>query len=158
MLVVSTKSDYGLRAAIDLARQYECVEPVQVKEIAERQDIPKDYLSLIMVDLRKGGIVESVRGPRGGYRLTRHPSEISMGEVLEILEGPIQFLDCTTDATIHSCSQHSSCSMRAVWSHLADTIAGVLHTMTLEQLCAPELVEIQPRREKSPVKRAGLAN
>ena len=48
--------------------------------------------------------------------------------------------------------------MRAVWSHLADTIAGVLHTMTLEQLCAPELVEIQPRREKSPAKGAGLAS
>ena len=55
-----------MRAAIDLARHYDLGEPVQVKEIAERQDIPKDYLSLIMVDLRKGGVVESVRGPRGG--------------------------------------------------------------------------------------------
>src|SRR5262245_31735931 len=95
VLIISTKGDYGMRAAIDLARHYDLAEPVQVKDIAERQDIPKDYLSLIMVDLRKGGVVESVRGPRGGYRLARPPEAISMGEILEILEGPIQLLDCT---------------------------------------------------------------
>lgn len=148
MLIISTKSDYGLRAAIDLARNYESGDPVQVKEIAERQDIPKDFLSLIMVDLRKGGIVESVRGPRGGYRLSRQPSEISMREVLEILEGPIQLLDCTSDSTTHSCSQHSGCNMRAVWSYLTTTISSVLDRMTLEQLSAPELVEIQPLDRK----------
>src|SRR5512138_3277635 len=111
VLIISTRGDYGMRAAIDLARNYDAAEPVQVKDIAERQDIPKDYLSLIMVDLRKAGVVESVRGPRGGYRLARHPSEISMCEVLETLEGPIQLLDCTSEATTHACSQHSGCNM-----------------------------------------------
>lgn len=145
MLVISTKGDYGMRAAIDLARNYDSGDPVQVKDIAERQDIPKDYLSLIMVDLRKGGIVESVRGPRGGYRLSRRPAEISMGEVLEILEGPIQLLDCTSDATTHACSQHSACGMRNVWSYLTETIANVLRATTLEQLCSPDLVELKSR-------------
>ncbi len=148
MLIISTKGDYGMRAAIDLARHYELGDPVQVKEIAERQDIPKDYLSLIMVDLRKGGVVESVRGPRGGYRLSRSPGAISMGEVLEILEGPIQLLECTSDATTHQCSKHSGCNMRSVWSYLTETIAKVLCDTTLEQLCAPDLVAIQPRPRK----------
>jgi len=138
-----------MRAAIDLARNYDAGEPVQVKDIAERQDIPKDYLSLIMVDLRKGGIVESVRGPRGGYRLSRSPAAISMSEVLETLEGPIQLLDCTSDATTHACSQHSGCTMRNVWTYLTETIANVLRETTLEQLCSPDLVEIQKSQRKS---------
>jgi Rrf2 family cysteine metabolism transcriptional repressor len=146
VLIISTKGDYGMRAAIDLARNFDAGEPVQVKDIAERQDIPKDYLSLIMVDLRKGGIVESVRGPRGGYRLSRPPSDISMGEVLEILEGPVQLLECTSDATTHQCSQHSACNMRTVWSYLTDTISTVLRQTTLAQLSAPEVVSISPRR------------
>ncbi|MGB5037460.1 MAG: Rrf2 family transcriptional regulator [Blastocatellia bacterium] len=144
--MISTKGDYGMRAAIDLARHYASCDPVQVKDIAERQDIPKDYLSLIMVDLRKGGIVESVRGPRGGYRLAKSPAEISMGEVLEVLEGPIQLLDCASTATPpieHKCSQHTGCSMRNVWTYLTETIAGVLHQTTLEQLCSPDLVSLQ---------------
>lgn len=145
MLIISTKGDYGMRAAIDLARHFDLGEPVQVKDIAERQDIPKDYLSLIMVDLRKGGIVESVRGPRGGYRLTRPPSRISMGEVLEILEGPIQLLDCTSESTPTHCSQHTGCNMRSVWSYLTETIANVLNQTTLDQLSAPDLVSISPR-------------
>jgi Rrf2 family protein len=149
VLIISTKGDYGMRAAIDLARNYDSGEPVQVKDIAERQDIPKDYLSLIMVDLRKAGVVESVRGPRGGYRLARHPSEISMCEVLETLEGPIQLLDCTSEATTHACSQHSGCNMRNVWSYLTETIANVLRTTTLQQLCSPDLVEIQSRQRKA---------
>lgn len=144
--MISTKGDYGMRAVIDLARHFSSGGPVQVKDIAERQDIPKDYLSLIMVDLRKGGIVESVRGPRGGYRLTKTPAEISMGEVLEILEGPIQLLDCASSvppAIEHRCSQHSGCGMRNVWTYLTETIAGVLHQTTLEQLCSPELIPLR---------------
>jgi Rrf2 family protein len=149
VLIISTKGDYGMRAAIDLARNYDFGEPVQVKDIADRQDIPKDYLSLIMVDLRKGGVVESVRGPRGGYRLSRSPANISMGEILEILEGPIQLLDCTSDATTHQCSQQSGCNMRNVWTYLTETIGKVLRETTLQQLCSPDLVAIQPRHRKS---------
>jgi Rrf2 family protein len=149
VLIISTKGDYGMRAAIDLARNYDSGDPVQVKDIAERQQIPKDYLSLIMVDLRKGGVVESIRGPRGGYRLSRPPADVSMGEVLEILEGPIQLLDCTSETTAaHQCGVQSACNMRNVWSYLTDTIAGVLRQTTLEQLCQPELVPIQSRVRK----------
>ena len=143
MIVITTKSDYGMRAAIDLARHFGSTEPVQVKDIAERQAIPKDFLSLIMVDLRRGGIVESIRGPRGGYRLTRDPASISMGEILEVLEGPIQLLQCMGDAPTDACSQQVGCHMRSVWSQLTQTIVSVLYGTTLEQLASPELVEIR---------------
>jgi len=143
VIVITTKSDYGMRAAVDLARHYGASEPVQVKDIADRQGVPKDFLSLIMVDLRRGGIVESVRGPRGGYRLTKPPSQITMGEILEVLEGPIQLLQCMSDASADMCSQHSGCHMRSVWSQLTDTIVSVLYGTTLEQLSGPDLVEIR---------------
>jgi Rrf2 family transcriptional regulator, cysteine metabolism repressor len=140
-----------MRAAVDLARNYGASEPVQVKDIADRQGVPKDFLSLIMVDLRRGGIVESVRGPRGGYRLTRPPSQISMGEILQVLEGPIQLLQCMSDASEATCSQHVGCQMRSVWSQLTDTIVGVLYGTSLEQLASPELVEIRvPNRLVEP--------
>jgi Rrf2 family transcriptional regulator, cysteine metabolism repressor len=137
VIVITTKSDYGMRAAVDLARNYGSAEPVQVKDIADRQGVPKDFLSLIMVDLRRGGIVESVRGPRGGYRLTRAPSQISMGEILEVLEGPIQLLQCMSDSTGDACSHHVGCQMRSVWSRLTDTIVDVLYGTSLEQLSGP---------------------
>ncbi|MBK6427094.1 MAG: Rrf2 family transcriptional regulator [Blastocatellia bacterium] len=144
--MISTKGDYGMRAAIDLARHYASCDPVQVKDIAERQDIPEGLPVAHHGGPQKGGIVESVRGPRGGYRLAKSPAEISMGEVLEVLEGPIQLLDCASTATPpieHKCSQHTGCSMRNVWTYLTETIAGVLHQTTLEQLCSPDLVSLQ---------------
>ncbi len=143
MIVITTKSDYGMRAAIELARLYSSGEPVQVKDIADRQGVPKDFLSLNMVDLRKGGIVESVRGPRGGYRLSRPPAEISMGEILEVLEGPIQLLECVSDTAGDKCVKGVGCNMRGIWSHLTETITGVLYGTSLEQLCGPELVELR---------------
>jgi Rrf2 family transcriptional regulator, cysteine metabolism repressor len=153
VIVITTKSDYGMRAAIDLARLYPTGEPVQVKDIADRQGIPKDFLSLIMVDLRKGGIVESVRGPRGGYRLARTPAEVSMGEILEVLEGPIQLLECVSDSSGEKCVKGVGCNMRGIWSRLTDTITGVLYGTSLEQLCGKELVELRhaPRHEREAV-------
>jgi Rrf2 family protein len=161
VIVITTKSDYGMRAAVDLARNYGAADPVQVKDIADRQGVPKDFLSLIMVDLRRGGIVESVRGPRGGYRLTRPPSQISMGEILEVLEGPIQLLQCMSDSSGDACSQQVGCHMRSVWSRLTDTIVGVLYGTTLEQLAGPELVEIRVGSRPEPREgheRAEIAN
>ena len=70
---IGSKGDYGLRALIDLAERFESGRITQAKDIAERQAIPKDYLSLIMIDLRKAGLIESTRGPTGGYRLAYKP-------------------------------------------------------------------------------------
>ena len=84
-----SRGDYGLRALVYLAARAEHGKPVQIHAIAERQQIPEDYLRQLLVQLRAAGLVKSVRGPHGGYLLAKMPLEISMGEVIEVLEGAL---------------------------------------------------------------------
>ena len=131
---IGSKGDYGLRALIDLAERYASGEIVQTKDIAERQAIPKDYLALIMVDLRRAGLVTSVRGAAGGYRLARDPEKITMGEALGKVEGPFTLLDCTTDLGFDQCSLSLRCRMRNVWIEANRAVMEVLNSTTIASL------------------------
>jgi Rrf2 family iron-sulfur cluster assembly transcriptional regulator len=88
-LRLSAKAEYGLKAMIDIATQ-PGDKPVQVIDIAKRQDISRESIAVLMVDLKRAGLVSSVRGPSGGYLLTRDSSEISAKQIIEALEGPIE--------------------------------------------------------------------
>ncbi|HKV40112.1 MAG TPA: Rrf2 family transcriptional regulator [Blastocatellia bacterium] len=134
---IGSKGDYGLRALIDLAEHYASGQIVQAKEIAQRQAIPKDYLALIMIDLRKGGLVESIRGPGGGYKLASAPEEISMGQALRCLEGPVTLLDCTTDLGFSECSISLRCRMRNVWIEANKAVMAILDSVTIASLTNP---------------------
>jgi len=134
---IGSKGDYGLRALIDLGEHYESGAIIQAKDIAERQAIPKDYLALIMIDLRKAGFVESVRGPGGGYRLTRAPEEMTMGQALRALEGPITLLECTGDLGFSDCSLSLRCRMRNVWIEANRAVSAILDSTTIAELCRP---------------------
>jgi len=90
---ISSKGDYGLRALVDLAQHHDTSIPVQVREIAQRQHVPEEYLGQLMVGLRRAGLVHSVRGASGGYLLARPPGEITVAEVLETLEGSLAIAD-----------------------------------------------------------------
>src|SRR2546428_8996152 len=92
---VGSRGDYGLRALVFLASRAADGEPVQIHAIAERQQIPEDYLRQLLVHLRLAGLVRSVRGPHGGYLLAKDAKEITMGHVLEILEGPADQMHCS---------------------------------------------------------------
>lgn len=83
----SSKVEYGLVALIELAGRYATGEVLQVAEIAKRQSIPDRYLEQMLASLRRGGVLASIRGPRGGYRLNRAPGEITVAEVVNCLEG-----------------------------------------------------------------------
>ena len=131
---IGSKGDYGLRALIDLAERYKSGEIVQTKDIAERQAVPKDYLALIMVDLRRAGLVVSVRGAGGGYRLSRSPEQITMGEALVKLEGPFKLLDCTTELGFDQCSLSLRCRMRNVWIEANQAVMNVLNSTTIASL------------------------
>ena len=131
---IGSKGDYGLRALIDLAERYDSGEIVQTKDIAERQVIPRDYLALIMVDLRRAGLVTSVRGAAGGYRLARDPKEITMGEALGRLEGTFTLLDCATDLGFDQCSLSLRCRMRNVWIEANRAVMEVLNSTTIGSL------------------------
>jgi len=134
---IGSKGDYGLRALIDLAEHYGSPRIVQAKEIAERQAIPKDYLALIMIDLRKAGLVESIRGPGGGYRLARAPKDMTMGQALTALEGPVTLLDCTTSLGFGECSISLRCRMRNVWIEANRAVMAILDSTSIADLCVP---------------------
>jgi Rrf2 family cysteine metabolism transcriptional repressor len=134
---IGSKGDYGLRALIDLAEHYSSGQIVQAKDIAERQAIPKDYLALIMIDLRRAGLVESVRGPGGGYRLAIPPEEMTMGQALRCLDGPVTLLDCTTDLGFSECSVSLRCRMRNVWIEANRAVMAILDSTTIADLCTP---------------------
>ena len=93
---LSTKGRYGLKAMFDLTVNNGS-EPISLNNIAKRQDISEHYLEQLMAILRKSGLVQSVRGAYGGYILARKPSEITVGDILRALEGPIGLVDCVLE-------------------------------------------------------------
>ena len=128
---LSTKGRYGTRAMLDLA-MHQDGGPVNLKEVAERQGISRRYLEHLMARLASSGLVRSVRGRSGGFVLTRPPSEITVGEVVEALEGPINVVDCGSDPSV--CTRVSTCVTREVWNEVSQTIAHYLSQITLEDL------------------------
>jgi Rrf2 family cysteine metabolism transcriptional repressor len=135
---IGSKGDYGLRALIDLAEHYDSRKMIQTRDIAQRQAIPKDYLAIIMVDLRRAGFVLSARGPSGGYRLAYPPGEISMGQVLRSLEGPVTLLDCTTELGLDACAISLKCRMRSVWIEANRAVTAILDSTTIADLCSTQ--------------------
>ena len=155
---IGSKGDYGLRALIDLAERFESGRITQAKDIAERQAIPKDYLSLIMIDLRKAGLIESTRGPAGGYRLAFRPEEITMGQALRSLEGEISLIDCVTELGFTQCSISLRCRMRKVWMEANTAVMTILDRTTIADLCVPRAATelTQDNRTTSPDTPEGL--
>ena len=91
---LSTRGQYGLKAMFVLAEEYGTQEPVYLSEIAKRQHIPENYLEQLARELRKAGLINSIRGPKGGYLLSRAPESISVGEILRTVEGDLAPTDC----------------------------------------------------------------
>lgn len=121
MFSLSSKSLYGLLAMVHLGRHYN--DSVQIKEIAETYGISQNYLEQLLLALRKGGVLRSQRGVNGGYLLARPPEEISVLEILEILEGPIEILRDTQGYE----------QLDFFWKQLADRIRAIL-SLSLRQL------------------------
>ncbi|MDD4365625.1 MAG: Rrf2 family transcriptional regulator [Synergistales bacterium] len=127
---LSTKTRYGLRAMLDLARN-ESGLPVSLKEIAARQSLSEPYLEKLLSCLRRSDLVETVRGAQGGYRLGREPSAITVAEVVSVLEGAIRFSDC---AVGEGCRRKGICPAGGLWTRLQAGIEEVLSTTTLQDL------------------------
>ena len=128
---LSTRTRYGIRAVIELA-QHQADRPLQLKAIAERQDISIKYLEQLMGVLRSAGFVRSVRGAKGGYVLARPPAQITLYDVFRSLEGPVTTTECVEDAT--SCERSIDCAARKVWTQLEEAIRHVLAGITLADL------------------------
>jgi Rrf2 family transcriptional regulator, cysteine metabolism repressor len=128
---LSTRTRYGIRAVIELA-QHEGDRPLQLRTIAERQDISIKYLEQLMGVLRSAGFIRSVRGAKGGYVLARPPAQITLYEVFRCLEGPVTTTECVEDAD--SCERSADCAARKVWIQLEEAVRRVLTGITLADL------------------------
>ena len=114
--MVSTKGRYALRFMIDLAA-HEGSDFVPLKDIAERQDISKKYLEIIVKDLVKGGLIEGASGKHGGYRLKKSADKVSVSEVLKLMEGSIAPVACLADGA-EKCPKRSKCKTVGMWEEL----------------------------------------
>lgn len=131
---ISTKGKYGLRAMIDLA-QYSEQETVSISSIAQRQKISESYLEQLVAKLKKAGLVVSIRGAAGGYRLARPASDISVGDVLRALEGDVRAVICTAQ-TEEGCEGEELCVTKYVWQRINESIEKTVDEMMLDQLVA----------------------
>ncbi|KAB8143400.1 Rrf2 family transcriptional regulator [Chloroflexia bacterium SDU3-3] len=129
---ISSKSEYGLRALFDLAQRFG-EGPIQSRDIHERQGIDENYLNQILILLRKAGLIESLRGPQGGHRLSREPARISVLDALVALEGPL--LPPDSSGEIATADAADRMIIRGVWTDLRATVQDHLSTITLEDLC-----------------------
>ncbi len=127
---LSTRSRYGLRLLFQLALHYE-QGPVQLSDITGREGISGKYLGQIIIQLRSSGLVGSVRGAQGGYYLARHPSQITVGDALSVLEGSLCPVECVESK---QCERAGECSTRRVWSILNDRITEALSGITLTDM------------------------
>lgn len=130
---LTTKTRYGVRAAIDLAQRYK-EGPVSVSSISKREEISVPYLEQLLNKLRKHGIVKSTRGPQGGYVLAEEPSKITVYDIVRVLEGDLGLVFCLLDKKKKKCAKMDSCITRVLWQKLSICIRDVLKSVTLEDL------------------------
>ena len=130
---LSTKGRYGLRALIDLAAN-DTGEAVSIQSIAGRQNISESYLEQLMRLMRKGGLVVSVRGAGGGYRLARPAQEISVGAVSLTKEGSLEAVTCPGNQEEKGCEGADFCVTRYVWQRINDSITQAVDNIMLDQL------------------------
>jgi len=151
MLKLSTKGQYGVRAMFEIARS--CTEgPVNIRAIAERQDVSVAYLEQILNRLRKAGIIRSVKGPGGGYVLSRTPDQVSIGEILRELEGPVAITSCLNPK--EGCMRVEGCVTHLLWKSLGENIEAFLNRMTLSDLLEGKDFITLKGRKKNPRGRA----
>lgn len=131
---LSTKGRYGLRAMLEMALNEDHKQPMATRTIAERQGISERYLEQLFIPLKQSGLVRSVRGAQGGYILGRDPKDISVGDIIRVLEGPIAPVDCVNEVNPDQCERLNCCVTRDVWLKLRDAMSEVLDSYTLEYL------------------------
>lgn len=129
---ISTRGRYALRFMIDIAQHGKDVY-VPLKEVAENQDISIKYLEQITSLLSKFGLLQSVRGPQGGYRLSKDPSEYTVGEILRITEGSLSPVSCLEGAE-NFCDRKETCTTLKIWEGLDKIINEYLDSITLDKL------------------------
>jgi len=132
---ISKKTDYALRALFTLVDHHHG-PPIPIRELARRNDAPRRFLEQIMLELKSQGWVDSVAGVRGGYRLSRNPKLITMGEVVRHFDGILAPISCVSVTAYERCSQESVCRFRRVFLDTRNYVAGVMDRTTLADVAS----------------------
>ncbi|HHU62923.1 MAG TPA: Rrf2 family transcriptional regulator [Clostridiales bacterium] len=130
---LSTKGRYGVKAMFDLAMNYG-KGPIPLKNIAKRQQISEPYLEQLMASLRRAGLVKSMRGAQGGYMLANSPENITVGQIIKTLEGPLAPTECVIEDETTECSKAEYCVTRLIWEKIRDSINNVIDIITLQDM------------------------
>lgn len=139
---ISTKGRYALRLMLDLA-QKDKKGPISIKDIAARQQISDKYLEQIISTLNKAGFVKSIRGPQGGYYLTKDPSFYTVGMILRLTEGSLAPVSCLEDGG-NSCERQGDCVTVILWEKINEAVNHVVDSITLS-----DLLEWQSQKKKT---------
>ena len=134
--MLSKKSKYALKALTILAKEYG-QGPVLISDIAQREDISRKFLEIILLELKNAGILQSRKGKGGGYSLVRHPRQISLGHVIRVLDGPLAPLPCvsrTAYVRCRECRDERTCGIRMVMKQVRDATAQILDSTTLADM------------------------
>ena len=138
--MLAQKTRYALRSLLFLVEEGGGA-PVQLARIASTQQVPPKYLELIMLDLKKAGMVTSTRVPKGGYLLARDPDDISFGEIVRVMEGPIALVPCASVnfyARCGDCHDEATCAIRRAFAMVREQSATLLEGISLGQAAAWE--------------------
>ena len=128
---LSTKGRYGVRLMLDLAAHYG-ERPVLLREISQREDISEKYLWHLITPLKSSGLIHATRGAHGGYELAKAPSEITVKEIFEVVEGPICLVDCIENPA--TCKRSDFCIARDLWGEASKALSDTLAKTTLASL------------------------
>ncbi|MCK9554352.1 Rrf2 family transcriptional regulator [bacterium] len=131
---ISYKGDYALKAMLDLALHYNA-ELVTGHDMAQRIDAPIKFMGQVLLELRKGGFIESRRGNIGGYMLSRPPGKISVGEVVRYIDGPIEPIACLKDK-YSNCADINRCVFKKLWNKVYQATADIVDNVTFEELAS----------------------
>lgn len=129
---LSTKGRYGVKAMFELALNTHN-ETVSIKEISDKINVSEYYLEQLFSSLRKAGLIKSIRGAQGGYMLAKSPETITVADIFNVLEGPIEISDCV-DEDESNCARLGYCATRLLWIKISDSINQVTHSITLQDM------------------------
>ena len=142
--MLSQKAKYAMRALLYLA-QAQPERPVFISEIADQQSVPKKFLELILLDLKRHGLVHSYRGKKGGYALAKTPDKIYFGQVIRIIDGPLAQLPCasrTAYRRCEDCQDEKTCEIRKVLLQVRDSTARILDNTSLSDVMTGRTAEL----------------
>ena len=131
---VTYKGDYALKAVLQLALNYD-KGVVTIREMAGHIDAPIKFLEQVLLDLKKGGFVESRRGNTGGYMLAREPGKITVGEVIRFIDGPIEPIACVQNK-YSNCADINNCAFKKIWERVYSATAEIVDSVTFENLAS----------------------